>query len=285
MTQCKCINNTELGTFRRKRRRNRKEKKSKILIPQTATAIQNKESPASDSAESTLEEQADAASETAEAAAKSKPISEGKQLESSEDVKQINPQNAVKEQIPSTESTLGDDEYIKSKSKKKRAKMQDEKKDSQKKSKLQQNTDLVEDVPVPAVTEKEVEVGSASQISKTDSKDPKESGKVKPQSRMDGKAAAAGASHSGQGKSAEDTAKSKSAEDQSTSSNTGRGDSVQVNHKATQQKGASETNDDNKNVLEANSTHQSRNLSDAQKQPAICCNQPPPGMLIVYFYM
>ncbi|XP_043570814.1 E3 ubiquitin-protein ligase rnf213-alpha-like isoform X1 [Chiloscyllium plagiosum] len=283
-TESSLQDNESIKKKSKKRRRNRKGKKSKISIPQTAVAIQNKESSASDSAESTCGEQADAASETAEAAAKSKSISEGKQSESSEDVKQIDPQNTVKEQIPSTESTLGDDEYIKSKSKKKRAKTQDEKKDSRKKSKLQQNTDLVEDVPVPAVTEKEVEVGSASQISNTDSKDPKESGKVKPQSGMDGKAAAAGTSHSGQDKSAEDTAKPKSAKDQSTSSNTGRGDSVQVNHKATQQKDESETNDDNKNVPESNSTHQSRNLSNAQKQRATCCNQPSPGMLNIYFY-
>eukprot|EP00061_Rhincodon_typus_P011381 g36337.t1 len=115
---------------------------------------------------------------------------------------------------------------------------EDEEKDSEKKSKLQQNMDMVEDEPMPAATEKELEleVGSSSQISNVDSKDPKESGEVKPQSEVDVKAGAAGVSQSGQGKSDKDTAKPKSAKDQSANYNTGRSDSVQVNHKATQHK-------------------------------------------------
>ncbi|XP_048466706.1 E3 ubiquitin-protein ligase rnf213-alpha-like [Rhincodon typus] len=287
---------------KKKRRRNRSRKKSKISIPQTAAADPKKELPASDSAESTCGEQAggehgqdtsqpaysgEGASEATEDVAESKLTSEEKQSESTEDVKQVDPQNAIKQQIPFTKSSLGDDEYIKSKSKKKKRMMkEDEEKDSEKKSKLQQNMDMVEDEPMPAATEKELEleVGSSSQISNVDSKDPKESGEVKPQSEVDVKGGAAGVSQSGQGKSDKDTAKPKSAKDQSANYNTGRSDSVQVNHKATQHKDANETGNDNKNVPESNSTHQGGNLSNDQKQPAACCNQPPPGMLTVYFY-
>ncbi|XP_041073022.1 E3 ubiquitin-protein ligase rnf213-alpha-like isoform X2 [Carcharodon carcharias] len=291
--QTDVVSNTEcMGSKRKKRKkcRNRNRKKRKDSTHQTTATNQKKESPANDSAETTLGEQADGerdhdtsqlghsgedTSETAQVPAEPKLATEQKQSEPIKDMKQVGPQDAVKEQIPPSESTPGDGEHVESKSKKKRKKRQNEKKDSQQKSKMLQVADEAEGVSTSAASDNvlELEAPTIPQTSNVDSKKAREGGKVKTQSELEAKERAAGASQSGQSKS-EDTTKQISTKDQSASYNADRCDSVQENRRAMQKKGGSETNDDNKNVPEANPTDKSKKPSNDQNQPAACFNLP-----------
>ncbi|XP_078081772.1 E3 ubiquitin-protein ligase rnf213-alpha-like isoform X2 [Mustelus asterias] len=313
--QTDTISNTEcVGNKRKKkkRRRNRSsKKKKKDSIHQTVATKQGKEAPASDSVESTRGGQGDGErdhdasqsghadkdpSETAQAA-ESSLTTGGKQSEAVQDMKEVGPQDAAKEQIPSTESSLGNDECINSKSKKeKRKKNQNEKKNFQKKSKLLQVADEVEDAATPVASDKVLELKAAptSQTRNVDSEDAKEGGKVKPQPELEVKGRADAAPQSGQSKS-EGTTKQITVTDQSASCKAGTSATVQENRKAIQQKaaehggnsnisGGSKTKDDNKNIPESNQTHQGKETTDDQNQPAACCN-PPEHMFTIHIYV
>ncbi|XP_067914411.1 E3 ubiquitin-protein ligase rnf213-alpha-like isoform X2 [Heterodontus francisci] len=298
--QTDTANKTEgMGNKRKKRkkRRNRNRKKKKASIRQN----QKKESPLSDSTESAHGEQADGehdhgtnqpgqsvedTSERAQATATSKLATEGKQSESDKGVKQVGPQDAAKEQIPSTGSSLGDGEDIDSKLEtRKRKQTQNEKKGSQKKNKTLQIADVMADMSTSVArdTVLELEAEPTFQTSNVDCKDPREGGKIKSLSVSEVKARAAGASQSGQGKS-ETTTKQTSTKDQSASYDQGRSDSAQENSRTIQRKVGSKTNNDPQKIPESNPMHQGENVSNDQNQPAACCNPPASHMFTIYIH-
>ncbi|XP_072339649.1 E3 ubiquitin-protein ligase rnf213-alpha-like isoform X3 [Scyliorhinus torazame] len=293
-----------------KRRRNRSRKKKKNSVNETVAAKQKKESPASDSVESAHEGQADGdrdhdtsqaghsgegTREIAQAAAELKLTTEGKLSQPVKDMKQVGPHDVAKEQIPSKESSLGNDEHIKSNSKKqKRKKRQNDKKNSQKKSKMLQIADVVQDAATSVASGKvsELETVPASRTRNVDSKGAKEDGKVKPQSELEVKGRADDAAQSGPSKS-EGPTKEISAKDQPASHNADRSDTQQENRDAIQRKeterggnstvsAGSKTNNDNQNIPESDLKHQGKKTSGDQNQSAACFSPPASHMFTIH---